>query len=49
MPLKNITVADNKAGQPAYVSGDVNADNVLDVGEIWIYRTDYTIKNGADR
>jgi hypothetical protein len=39
IPLFNIVVTDNRAGVvPAYVSGDINGDNVLQPGEVWTYR-----------
>jgi len=44
VPLSNITVTDNKAGQPAYADGDDNSDGILDEGEMWIFTADYTVK-----
>jgi hypothetical protein len=39
VPLSDVTVTDDQAGvTPAYVSGDDNGDNILQPGEIWIYR-----------
>jgi len=39
VPLSNIVVTDNRAGvNPVYISGDTNADGVLQPGEIWIYQ-----------
>ncbi len=39
VPLRNVTVTDNRAGvNPVYVSGDTNADGVLQPAEKWIYR-----------
>jgi len=39
IPLYNIVVTDNRTGvNPVYISGDVNGDNVLQPGEVWIYR-----------
>jgi hypothetical protein len=36
--LANISVGDNRPGvTPVYVSGDTDGDNLLDVGETWIY------------
>ena len=38
VPLSNITVTDNIAGvNPVYVSGDINNDGILQVGETWIF------------
>ena len=39
IPLYNIVVTDNRTSvNPVYVSGDVNADNVLQPVEVWTYR-----------
>jgi len=35
--LSNVTVTDNKVSPVTYVSGDVNADKLLQPGETWIY------------
>jgi hypothetical protein len=36
--LSGVTVTDSDAGvAPAYASGDANANNLLDVGETWVY------------
>jgi hypothetical protein len=43
--LSGITVTDDRAGSPTYLSGDSNANNILDVTEIWLFSVDYTIKN----
>jgi uncharacterized repeat protein (TIGR01451 family)/LPXTG-motif cell wall-anchored protein len=48
VPLSGITVDDNMAGViPAYVSGDTNTDNKLDVTETWIYEASGTAIAGA--
>ena len=44
VPLSNVTVTDNKAGQPAYADGDDNSDGILDEGELWIFTAEYTVK-----
>jgi hypothetical protein len=37
--LSNVVVTDNKlAVKPVYVSGDVNGDGLLQVGETWLFR-----------
>ena len=36
-PLSNITVTDNKCSPVTYVSGDMNADKVLETNETWTY------------
>ncbi|UTD15337.1 DUF11 domain-containing protein [Tenacibaculum mesophilum] len=42
--LINVTVNDPLLGGPVTLnSGDLNTNNTLDVGEIWIYTADYTI------
>lgn len=36
--LSNVTVTDNQPGvAPTYVSGDTNNDNLLDLGETWLF------------
>ena len=37
-PLKNINVDDDKGLIPAYISGDINENEKLDLDEIWIYK-----------
>ncbi len=39
--LSGVAVADAFAGGAAYVSGDTDGDNVLDLTEAWIYTADY--------
>ncbi|PHN02337.1 galactose-binding domain-containing protein [Flavilitoribacter nigricans] len=43
-PATIISVSDDIAGAGNYVSGDANANNLLDVGESWIYEASYTIQ-----
>lgn len=39
VPLRNITVTDNRAGvNPFYTSGDTNGDGILQPGETWRYQ-----------
>jgi hypothetical protein len=45
VPLTNISVTDNKAGPPVYISGDVNEDGILDIDEIWIFNAVYTVED----
>lgn len=43
--LTDVVLTDNLLPvQPLYVSGDVNTNNKLDIGETWIYSGNYTIK-----
>jgi len=35
--LSNVSVTDDKISKVNYVSGDLNSDNILQKGEIWIY------------
>jgi uncharacterized repeat protein (TIGR01451 family) len=46
VPLSNITVKDDKAGQAAFISGDDDSDGILDKGETWIFNAIYTVKDG---
>lgn len=45
VPLENVAVNDNKAGQPSYADGDDNSDGILDLSETWIYTAAYTVKD----
>ncbi len=45
VPLANVTVTDDKAGQPVYADGDDNSDGILDEGEYWIFTVEYTVKD----
>ncbi|MCC6457527.1 MAG: hypothetical protein IT328_21400 [Caldilineaceae bacterium] len=39
VPLSNITVTDDQAGvTPVYVSGDANGNDLLEVGEVWLFQ-----------
>ena len=42
-PLSNVGLIDNKINLLSYVSGDVNSDNLLQHGEIWIYTASTTL------
>jgi len=44
VPLADVNVTDDKAGQPVYVDGDDNADGILDEDEMWIFTAEYTVK-----
>ena len=46
-PLDSITVSDDIAGSGVYVSGDTNANGVLETTETWIYTANYTIPANA--
>lgn len=37
VPISNVTVTDDKVSPLTYVSGDVNHNNLLDPGEVWIF------------
>jgi len=37
VPIHNVVVTDDKCSPVSYVSGDVNGNDLLDPGEIWIY------------
>ena len=37
LPLSAVTVVDDKVSPVTYVSGDVNADGILQPGEAWLY------------
>ena len=41
--LSNVSVTDDKISSVTYVSGDVNGDNLLQPGEIWIYTSTMTL------
>lgn len=38
VPMNNVTVVDNKCAPVTFVSGDTNANSLLNVGETWLYR-----------
>ena len=37
--LNNVSVSDDMVSPVNYISGDINADNLLQPGEMWIYRS----------
>ena len=41
--LSNVTVTDDKVSPVNYVSGDINADNLLQTNEAWIYTSKMTL------
>ncbi|MFC1976545.1 hypothetical protein ACFLXQ_09115, partial [Chloroflexota bacterium] len=43
-PIRNITISDNIAGVPTYVSGDYNGNNQLDGNEAWVYTASYVVQ-----
>jgi hypothetical protein len=43
-PIRNVTVSDDLAGSPTYVSGDYNGNNQLDANEGWVYTASYIIQ-----
>jgi gliding motility-associated-like protein len=42
-PLQNVTVSDALVPNIVFVSGDLNANNLLDVNETWIYTATLTV------
>jgi uncharacterized repeat protein (TIGR01451 family) len=38
IPIKTLTVTDNKGVKPVFVSGDANSNTDLDPGEVWTFR-----------
>ena len=51
--LTNVTLTDDLAGTATLSSGDNNSNNILNVGEVWIYTASYNatqadINNGTD-
>ena len=51
--LTNVTLTDDLAGSATLSSGDNNSNNILNVGEVWIYTATYAatqadINNGTD-
>jgi hypothetical protein len=47
VPLSNVTITDNKPGvTPAYISGDTNSNNKLDLTETWIFEASGTAITG---
>ena len=47
VPVSGVGIIDDKAGTPAYVSGDTDSDKTLDPGETWMYKADYTVPAGV--
>jgi hypothetical protein len=45
VPLANISLTDNKAGPPEYISGDENTEGSLDNNETWVFTAVYTVKD----
>lgn len=44
IPLKNVAVKDDKLlSIPVYSSGDLNLNNILEPGEIWMFTGNYTV------
>ena len=43
----NVGLADVAVSGAAYVSGDTNTDNILDIGEVWIYSQTSSAESGA--
>ena len=41
--ISNVVIDDPLLDNENYVSGDLNNNNVLDVGEVWIYQGTYTV------
>ncbi|MEP2486059.1 MAG: hypothetical protein ABJH64_13800, partial [Algoriphagus sp.] len=41
--ISDVAVDDPKTSDPELVSGDANANNILDPGETWVYETTYTV------
>jgi hypothetical protein len=44
VPLENVTVADDKCGAMSGKLGDTNANNLLDMDEVWIYTCTMNVK-----
>lgn len=42
-PLSDVTLEDNVAGAASYIGGDDDGDDLLEVGESWVYTVGYTI------
>ena len=45
VPVGNITMVGDTCSPIVFVSGDINADNKMNVGETWIYRCSTTLSN----
>jgi len=46
VPLSDISVKDNRAGAAVFDSGDANSNKNMDVGEIWVFKSNYLIPAG---
>jgi uncharacterized repeat protein (TIGR01451 family) len=44
VPMNNIVVTDDKCPSVSFISGDTNGNNLLDLGETWIYTCKTNIK-----
>jgi hypothetical protein len=44
--LSDISVADNKIGEPTFTGGDTNANQLLDESETWMFNGTYLVKAG---
>jgi len=44
VPLSDIHVVDNIAGEATYQSGDTNSNGYLDLTEVWMYQVTYVIQ-----
>ena len=44
VPLREITPSDDRCAALTFVDGDVNADSILDVGEVWSYFCETTLQ-----
>lgn len=44
VPLSNVAVADNKCNAMSGKLGDTNGNNLLDIGEVWVYTCMTTLK-----
>jgi uncharacterized repeat protein (TIGR01451 family) len=44
-PLANVSVTDNLIPSLTFVSSDINVDEILDVGETWVFSATYTVRN----
>jgi len=48
VPLSAVAVSDDLAGDAAYVSGDDNTNDLLDLLETWIFTANYEVPSGLD-
>jgi hypothetical protein len=47
VPVSGVNVVDDKAGTAMLVSGDKNANSILDPNETWLFNANYTVPSGA--